>query len=133
RQVADALLDGEAGLAQRFAQPGRRLLLLETQFRLGVDSMAERDHGVAGGLEAFARPGFCIHDRVPRCCDCKRESNTATANMYVVTARPQIEALMRQRVGLARARCNHEAIDQRLPRLSDRLPVRLRSAGDRRG
>jgi hypothetical protein len=37
------------------------LFFLEAQFGMGVNAVTELDQPVAGGIETFARCGFCVH------------------------------------------------------------------------
>jgi hypothetical protein len=55
RQIANALLHAESGIAQQLAQPPRGLLLLETELRVRVNTMTQSDQVLAGDLEALAR------------------------------------------------------------------------------
>jgi hypothetical protein len=65
-QVANALLDREAGLVQTLAQPGTRLLFLEAELGMGVDTVTEADQPAAHRFKAFPRTGFRIHHDAPR-------------------------------------------------------------------
>ncbi len=59
--IAHTALDGEAGSVKRFRHPGRRFLLFKSQFRMGMNAMAQCDEVDTNLVEAFAGAGFGVH------------------------------------------------------------------------
>ncbi|MFZ0979315.1 MAG: hypothetical protein WAN23_07915 [Candidatus Acidiferrales bacterium] len=78
-QIANAFFHREAGVGQRFAQPGRGLLFLEAKLGVRVDAVAEIDQAVASGFETLAGSGFGVHRCFPCRLGFRGEDSTAVA------------------------------------------------------